>query len=103
MRFKEFHEFKSNHKKIFEVIFEKYYKKGYFGDIDRTIIIEQQKKWFSLFYNILNEKDKNDLMDILCNSKNKITKEWFTELSGLDIKHKNKIDIENTIKEFVEG
>jgi hypothetical protein len=103
MRFKEFYQLKTTHKKIFDVIFEKYYKKGYFGDVKKELIIEQQKKWFGVFCNIINEKDKNDLIDILCNSKNKITKEWFTELSGIDIKHKNKIDIKKSIKEFVDG
>ena len=102
MRFKQFYSLSVTHKEIFDIIFEKYYSKGYFGDIDKKIVIEQQKNWYKCFIQLIKEKNLDELKYILLNSENKLSRDWFIEMTGIDIKYKTKEVVIEMIKSFTE-
>ena len=95
MTFKNFYYSSKNNKMdIFESVFEKYYSKGYFGKLDRTIIKEQQLSWFKKFTLILEEGDKESLNYILANRDNLVSRDWFSQIYKEDIMEKSRQEIE---------
>lgn len=78
---------------VFEEVFERYYKKKYFGSIDKELIKEDQKNWFDKFVRMMLEKKEEDLKSILCNYENKISREYFCGITGKDIRYKTKEEI----------
>lgn len=97
MRFKEyFYSNRDNKKEIFESVFEKYYSKGYFGNISKTVIKEQQESWFQKFLYILEDKDIDSLMSVLSSRDAICTREWFSRIYSVDIVEKSKDDIKET-------
>lgn len=98
MTFKNFYYSSKNNKMdIFESVFEKYYSKGYFGKLDRTIIKEQQLSWFKKFTLILEEGDKDSLNYILANRDNLVSRDWFSQIYKEDIMEKSRQEIEESI------
>lgn len=94
MRFKEyFYSSRDNKQEIFESVFEKYYTKGYFGKISKTMIKEQQQSWYQKFLYILEDKDIDNLMSVLSSRDAVCTREWFSRIYGVDILDKSKDDI----------
>ena len=94
MRFKEyFYSNKDNKSEIFEAVFNKYYAKGYFGNIKKSIIKEQQESWFQKFLYILEDKDIDNLTSVLASRDSLCTREWFSRIYGVDIVEKSKDDI----------
>lgn len=98
MTFKNFYYSSKNNKMdIFESVFEKYYSKGYFGKLDRTLIKEQQLSWFKKFTLILEEGDKDSLNYILANRDNLVSRDWFSQIYKEDIMEKSRQEIEESI------
>lgn len=98
MTFKNFYYSSKNNKMdIFESVFEKYYSKGYFGKLDRSIIKEQQLSWFKKFTLILEEGDKDSLNYILANRDNLVSRDWFSQIYKEDIMEKSRQEIEESI------
>ena len=94
MRFKEyFYSNRDNKQEIFESVFDKYYTKGYFGKISKSMIKEQQQSWFQKFLYILEDKDMDNLMSVLSSRDSVCTREWFSRIYGVDIVEKSKDDI----------
>ena len=102
MTFKNFYYSSKNNKMdIFESVFEKYYSKGYFGKLDRTIIKEQQLSWFKKFTLILEEGDKDSLNYILANRDNLVSRDWFSQIYKEDIMEKSRQEIEESINKAI--
>lgn len=94
MRFRELYAVSNvNRDAIFESVFNKYYKKGYFGKIDKTQIKNQQKSWFDKFTKIVESKDIDSLLFILGSRDSLCTREWFSRFYGVDIVEKSMKDI----------
>lgn len=102
MTFKNFYYSSKNNKMdIFESVFEKYYSKGYFGKLDRTLIKEQQLSWFKKFTLILEEGDKDSLNYILANRDNLVSRDWFSQIYKEDIMEKSRQEIEESINKAI--
>lgn len=95
MKFKKYYEDTA----VFESVFDRYYSKGYFGSIDRELIKESEKSWFDRIHTFINTKNLTELEHILLNYENKIAREYFTEITKVDIKNKRREVILNTLKE----
>jgi len=85
---------------IFENTFDKFYKRGHFGTIDREVIREQQKDWYSKLKTIVEEKDYGSLMTVMGHRDNQVTREFFTKLTKINIKKKKVEQIQEKLKEF---
>jgi len=98
MNFKHFYySSKTNKQIIFESVFDSYYKKGYFGKIEKKTIQEQQKSWYKKFLLILEEGDVDTLKSILSNRDNLITRAWFSEIYKEDILESSRSEIEEIL------
>lgn len=102
MRFKNFYEFSKKEKDIFEDVFNSYYKKGYFGDIDKNELKEHHKDWYAKFLSFIKEKNAPELALALSNKENKLSREWFTQLTELNVRYKTKEKIIEIIKDYVD-
>ena len=85
---------------IFEKTFDKFYKRGHFGKIDRKEICKQQKDWFLKLKDIINEKDYGSLMTVVGHRDNQVTRELFTKLTKINIKKKKVNYIKEKLKEY---
>ena len=99
MGFKEYYK-KDKDESIFENTFDKFYKRGHFGKIDRDEIRTQQKEWFLKLKNIINEKDYGSLMTVVGHRDNQVTREFFSKLTKINIKKKKVKYIKERLKEF---
>lgn len=98
MSFKHFYyKAKTDKQEIFESVFEKYYSKGYFGKISKSVIKESQKKWYEKWLLLLEEGDKDSLMLVLENRDNMLSREWFGEIYGENILEASRNDIEEKL------
>jgi hypothetical protein len=86
---------------VFEEVFERYYKKGYFGSIDKELIKEDQKDWFDKFVRMLVEKRTESLTSILGSYENKISREYFGGITNIDIKYKTREDITTIVEKYL--
>ena len=103
MRFRELYAVNNiNKDAIFESVFNKYYKKGYFGKIGKPEIKSQQKSWFSKFTKIIENKDADSLLFILESRDSLCTREWFSRFYGIDIVEKSMKDISKIVNEKFE-
>jgi hypothetical protein len=93
MRFKQFLKTQNNNLEIFESTFEKYYSKGYFGNINKETIKTQQLDWFDKFLLIIEEGDKSMLTSILSSRDHCCTREWFSSIYKVDIRELGKKEI----------
>jgi hypothetical protein len=101
MRFKEYYHNNKKDTILFERIFEKFYKKGYFGDIDKENIRIVQYEWYKTMKKVIREKDAFILFQSLTNKENHISREYFSKLTGIDVRHKTKEVVVDVIKEFL--
>ena len=85
---------------IFENTFDKFYKRGHFGKIDRDIIHEQQKGWFLKLKDIINEKDYGSLMTVVGHRDNQVTRELFSKITKINIKKKKVKYIKEKLREY---
>lgn len=102
MRFKEYYKQTPSDKNLFEEVFEKYYSKGCFGTIDKTIIKEQQFNWFNKFNLILEQKDVDMVLMALNNRDNVCTREWFSKIYNVDILESSKEEIRKIVSKVIE-
>lgn len=99
MRFKEYYQasIKQSKLEIFEQVFDKYYKKGFFGTLSEQVVKKQQRSWFEKFLVIMETKDYEGLMLSLEDRQNLVTREWFSRLCETDIMDKSRKEIEKVI------
>lgn len=102
MRFKFFYQISKDYEtESFDKVFEKYYEAGYFGDIDKEEIREHQKEWFNTLNRLIEERNGFELYESLSPLENKISREYFSEMTGINIKYETKESVLNIIKEFI--
>ena len=77
MKFNEYLAKSIEYQEIFETIFNKYYEKGYFGNIEKDIIKSEQKKWFLKLIESLEKKQTDKIIDVVTDHNNKLTREFF--------------------------
>ena len=99
MGFREYYK-KEKDEVIFENTFDKFYKRGHFGKIDRSEIRKQQKDWFLKLKTIIQEKDYGSLMTVVGHRENQVTRELFTKLTKINIKKKKVEYIKERLKEY---
>lgn len=85
---------------LFEKTFDKFYKRGHFGKINRDEIRTQQKDWFEKLKNIIQEKDYGSLLTVIGHRDNQVTRELFTKLTKINIKKKKINLIKEKLKEY---
>jgi len=85
---------------IFEETFDKFYKRGHFGKIDREEIRVQQKDWFIKLKKIIEEKDYGSLLTVVGHRDTQVTRELFTKLTKINIKKKKVNYIKERLKEY---
>jgi len=100
MGFKQFFESDKQNYGTFDTIFEKYYNRGYFGKIDKLEIKEQQQIWFDKISHFIKEKNAFELIHSLANKENIISREIFTEMTGIDVKYATKEKVISIIKDY---
>jgi hypothetical protein len=98
-KFNTYFRLKSEYAKIFNIIFEKYYDKGYFGDVEKEEIQRIQYEWFCKLINTLENKDSDTLLPYIENHNNKLTRAYFSAVTGKNIRKAKKQDI----REYLEG
>lgn len=90
---REIKELKKEYIEIFEECFKAHYKNGYFGNINEETIKAIQYKWFATVVGLLGEKKYEDLVPFITNHNNKVTRDYYSKLTKLNIKTKSKEDI----------
>ncbi len=101
MGFKNFFDAEKKNQETFDKVFEKYYNRGYFGKIDEGEIKSQQKIWFNKFSRFVEENNGYELIESLSNKENIVSREFFTEMTGIDVKYKTKENVISIIKDYV--
>lgn len=87
---------------IFEHVFETQYSKGYFGDVDKVMIKQQQWDWFSTLVEMIVTGDKESLIEVLDRVQYKITRIYFSHIVGKNIVREVTDTIMDDIRESTE-
>lgn len=91
--FRKYYDLRKRYKDIFNTVFENYYKKGYFGSVSKDEIKFIQYEWFCKLVQTVENKNDIKLKDILINHNNKITRDYYSKITGLNLCRKKKDDI----------
>lgn len=94
---------KEEYDKIFEETFKTYYENGYFGNIPEEQIKAVQYKWFMTVANLLRENKHGELVPFITNHNNKPTREYYSKLTNINIKHKSREDIIGIVNSILWG
>ena len=89
--------------RIFENVFKKFYKNGYFGSINEQLIKEDQREWFEKLVVLIKEKDGDELYAVMESFESKFSRECFDKIVGSKIKYKDKTAVRDEIKKFIMG
>jgi hypothetical protein len=81
----KFKRFLNDNNNLFESVFEKYYINGFFGNIDKQVIKEQQISWCVKICSLIESKDINSLVDCLESRDAKTSREWVSKIISNDI------------------
>lgn len=87
---------------IFEHVFETQYSKGYFGDVDKMIIKQQQWDWFATLVEMIISGDTESLLEVLERVQYKITRIYFSHIVGKNIVREVTDTIMQDIKDSTE-
>ena len=98
MDFNEYLDLHNKYEKVFNKIFERYYEKGYFGEVPKDEIKMAQYKWFCKLANALHEKRHEEIIPFITNHNNKVTRSYFGTLFGENITLKGKKEIIDLLK-----
>jgi hypothetical protein len=91
--FTEFYDLHKKYKIIFNEIFDMYYEKGYFGAVSKAEVRISQYKWFCKLIEVIESKQDKILEPFVANHNNKITREYYSKVTGINLKRKKKTDI----------
>lgn len=99
LNFKAFY-FETKDKKTFEKIFEKYYKNGHWGKIDKEKIKSQQFDWYFKLKRMVEERDWESIFMSVENRDHKVSREMVSKLTNINIKKKAGKIIKQRLQEF---
>lgn len=89
--------------KIFERTFDKFYKNGHFGSLDKILIKEDQKEWFDKLVTLIKDKNGAELFAVMESFESKFSRECFDKIVGTKIKYKDRDILKNEIRKFIMG
>lgn len=89
--------------KIFKKTFNKFYKSGYFGKIDKPLIEADQREWFDKLTNLISDKNGEELYAVMESFESKFSRECFDKIVGTNIKYKDRSIVKAEIKKFIMG
>lgn len=95
--FREFY-YKRKDILLFNSVFEKWYNKKYWGEIDKDRIKKQQFDWFLKLKKIIECKDYDSLVFAIGNFENNVTRELVSKLIKINIKRVSVDIIKERIK-----
>jgi hypothetical protein len=98
MRFSRYVLLKEKYEVVFAEIFETFYDKGYFGDTDKEDIKQIQYEWFCRLVDTIENNDKDSLVPLVANHNNKLTREYYTNLTGNNVRNRKKSEVEKIIR-----
>lgn len=102
MRFRQFYMLENKSQQIFQKTFDKWYDKGFYGEVDRETLRESQRAWFEKFITFIESKNMFELGKALLNTENKVTREWFSEITGFNVKFLSNPEAEKVLAKFLE-
>jgi len=102
MRFRAYYELHSVNKKRFNETFERYYKKGYFGEsIDKDELMKQYKGWYEKLLYYIKDKNLFELSMALASKENRFSRDMFSQITGIDdIRYKTKEEVLQIVEEY---
>lgn len=89
-----------SNKLIFNTTINRLFNKGYFTGFDLEEILFRYKKWFDKFINIIDTKNKEELLIALVYNKSKENILWFEHKTNIKITSYSNKKIRNIINEF---
>tara|TARA_R110001592_G_scaffold217606_1_gene471474 strand:+ start:306 stop:611 length:306 start_codon:yes stop_codon:yes gene_type:complete len=98
MKFISYLKLQEKYDSIFNNIFEQYYNKGYFGTVPKELIKKTQYKWFCKLVHSISEEKHDHIIPFITNHNNKITRKYFSKITGKDINLKGKKEIIELLK-----
>lgn len=99
MRFKNFYT-GLREDELFNLLFEKYYSRKHFGNIDKDKIKFQQKEWYKKLKTIIEERDYHSLFLVLEDRNNKVSRDFFHAFTGINIKKKSSKNLQKILEKF---
>jgi hypothetical protein len=83
-------------------VFHSNFVRGFYGrGVSRTSLEKQQYEWFLKIKNLIEDKNYSELIFILTESQNnKVSKEFFTRLTGIDLNRKSEKNIHEILMEL---
>jgi len=97
--FKSFY-FEKKDKTNFENIFEKFYKNGHWGDIEKDKIKSQQFDWYLKLKKMIEEKDWESLFMSVENRDYRVSREIVSNLININIRKKAGKIIKKKLQDF---
>lgn len=101
MRFREYYILEVKVNDVFDKSFDKFYKKGFFGNIDEELVRKEQKIWYQKLVKFIIEKNQKELNMALGSIENKLSRHYFSSFTGFNINHKTKADVLEIIEKYV--
>jgi RecG-like helicase len=98
LNFSKYYELQKKYKDIFNKIFESYYENGYFGKVSKNDIKESQYIWFCRLVKAIETNQETSLETFISNHNNKITREYYSNLTGINFKRKKKLEVIELLK-----
>ena len=103
MRFREYYLLEVKIDDIFEKSFQKFYRKGFFGNIEESLVKQTQRLWYEKLVRFIIEKNYKELELAIGSIENKISREYFSAFTGVNVKHKTKKDTLELLKNYIGG
>jgi len=100
MRFREYYILETKIEEVFDKSFQKFFKKGFFGSIPEDIIKNEQRIWYEKLVKFIIERNVQELSLALGNIEKKMSREYFTNFTGVNIKHCTKKDCLKIIESY---
>ena len=98
--FKHFYNLSKSPEDLFEGTFNKFYNRKHFGDIDKEMIKQQQLDWFNKLRVIIENRDLECLIDAICHRNNKVSRELFEKLTGVEVRKNTSKKIREKLIEY---
>lgn len=99
MKFKRYIDLSSNN--LFESVFERYYSNGFFGNIDKKVIKEQQIQWCMKICKLVESADIDTLCECLESRDAKTSREWVSVIIATDILADSRSDIRSKLSKIL--
>lgn len=76
------------------------HKKGEFGDVDISMVLEHQYEWYQNFKTIIENDNFIELKASILDRNNTVTRGWFSKIIGYNVRHLKKSKIEELVEDL---